>query len=140
MWTLETGLKLVRALDNQAMDFGFHLALGGSVLRKGESTKDIDLYLLPYDNESHPENMEGLVAWLTRIWGTPVRLGPDEGYGPSVPRMDEVRAIYDPERGRFEAPTLRARPARPAAPKSERYKDKLKFVRPGGERIDVFIM
>lgn len=157
MWNLETGLKLVRALDNQAQDYGFHLALGGSVLRKGESEKDVDLYFLPYDNPKFPEKLDELIAWLTRIWGTPTRIdieypkserAPDGRiYGvagneaPPEGMRVRSRLTADGSQEYYWEPSPMARaPMGNKAKKSDRYQEKLKFTRSGGERIDVFIL
>lgn len=99
-WTLEDGLKLIRAIQNDSREFGYHVALGGGVLNRGESEKDIDLYFLPLDNPALPApNLDGLVKWLTKLWGIPKNL--DENYGnraqieadrPQIRRrMDEPR-------------------------------------------------
>ncbi len=45
-WTLEEALILVRALQPTAWQYGYHLCLGGGVLNKGVSSKDLDLYFL----------------------------------------------------------------------------------------------
>lgn len=85
-WKLEDGLRLVRALQEQTKDFGYHITLGGSVLNAGESENDLDLYFLPYTGME--ANDTGLVEWLTSLWGRPTRPG-DSGmkriqYTPSV--------------------------------------------------------
>lgn len=69
IWTLDSALPLVRELQPETRQFGYHLALGGGVLNTGESFKDLDLYFLPLDaSDSKPES-EGLVAWLDKLWG-----------------------------------------------------------------------
>jgi hypothetical protein len=69
---MEQGLRVVRALQPATREFGYHLALGGGVLNKGESNKDLDLYFLPmggFDaNKKH--NPDAMFEFLERIWGT----------------------------------------------------------------------
>lgn len=71
MWTLEQGLKVVRALQPHTRQFGYHLTIGGGVVNNGESEKDLDLYFLPMGGfnkrlESKPDDM---LAFLEQLWG-----------------------------------------------------------------------
>lgn len=75
LWQLEDGIKLVRAIHATTKQFGYHLALGGSVLNFGESKKDLDLYFLPLCNPKFPEDSKSLIAWLTSMWGEPDPIG-----------------------------------------------------------------
>lgn len=73
MWTIDQGLHIVRALQSHTRQFGYHLTLGGGVLNKGESKKDLDLYFLPMggfdgDPRHRPDEM---LRYLSGIWGTP---------------------------------------------------------------------
>jgi hypothetical protein len=47
VWTLDEGLDLVRRLQPETRQFGYHLTLGGGVLNNGRSKKDLDLFFLP---------------------------------------------------------------------------------------------
>lgn len=47
MWELEQALTLIRKLDMYVRNYGYHLALGGGVLREGYSYNDLDIYALP---------------------------------------------------------------------------------------------
>lgn len=47
MWTLESALPLLRGLEESLKPHGIHVALGGSVLHRGESKKDLDVFLYP---------------------------------------------------------------------------------------------
>jgi hypothetical protein len=57
-WTLDQGLQFVQALESflcqrwQDHENGalVHCALGGSVLHKGESEKDLDVFIYPHQN------------------------------------------------------------------------------------------
>lgn len=78
MWNLEDGLALIRAIQPNTRKFGYHLALGGGVLNKGESKKDLDLYFLPLEDRPWPQaNSTGLIKWLEGMWGESLPLGRD---------------------------------------------------------------
>lgn len=47
VWKLKDGLALVRKLQPETRQFGYHLTLGGGVLNTGKSRKDLDLFFLP---------------------------------------------------------------------------------------------
>jgi hypothetical protein len=78
MWTLDEALEVIRALQPITRDYSYHLALGGGVLNKGTSDKDLDLYFLPLDNGSETKPNE-LAAYLDEIWGVGEPIG-GEGY------------------------------------------------------------
>lgn len=91
-WTMEDGLKLVRALQPEARKFGYHLSLGGSVLNQGHSHKDIDLYFLPFENKGvngGKSNLQGLVSYLEELWGVSKCLFKDYGQENLAPKGDE---------------------------------------------------
>ena len=46
-WTLEEGIEFVRELDKALKGTGWEVSLGGSVLKKGKSSKDLDVILFP---------------------------------------------------------------------------------------------
>lgn len=47
VWALEGALAFVRSLDKAVRGAGYSVALGGSVLLRGESRKDLDLIVFP---------------------------------------------------------------------------------------------
>lgn len=73
-WSLKSGLELVRLLQPDTRKFNYHLTLGGGVLNKGLSKKDIDLFFLPMDNGVPPEP-DKLLDWLASMWGDGEKLG-----------------------------------------------------------------
>lgn len=79
-WTLDTARVLIMALQHHTRSYGYHLALGGGVLNKGESEKDLDLYFLPLDNSGNPPQSQELTEWLETMWGKGVNISSDE-YG-----------------------------------------------------------
>jgi hypothetical protein len=48
MWTLEQAITEIRSLEPKLAAIGFHCALNGSVLYRGESQKDLDLIVYPH--------------------------------------------------------------------------------------------
>lgn len=81
LWTIGEALQLVRLMQPLSRAYGYHLAMGGGVLNNGESTKDLDFYFLPLDNEGATD-IAGLQKWLTTILGSGEDIN-DPKYGPS---------------------------------------------------------
>lgn len=52
LWLFEESLPLLRALEKDLAAVGWHLALAGSVLFKGESSKDLDVILYPHNTST----------------------------------------------------------------------------------------
>jgi hypothetical protein len=51
-WNLDDGIAIARQLEQCVIGFGYHIALGGSVLHKGESKKDLDIFVYPQQPSS----------------------------------------------------------------------------------------
>jgi hypothetical protein len=47
-WQLTEGVEFARHVEREAIQHGYHVALGGSVLHRGESDKDVDLIVYPH--------------------------------------------------------------------------------------------
>lgn len=149
-WTLDDALKLIRGIQPSVKGFGFHVALAGGVLNLGESDKDLDLVILPLDNKAHPENVTGLVTWLTGLWGDGEAIGaayaePDELSTPIYGFHEGSPYVKVPYKGGdhvFDWEVYRADTYHRAntAPPRQIYRYKLKFMRSGDDRIDVFII
>jgi len=124
VWKLDEALKIIRNLQPETRKFGYHLCLGGGVLNKGESNKDLDLVFVPLDN-GKPSNPDGLLEYLGVLWGTWYTFSmPDEhitGIQPVGPQPPDIEP-YEPS----ETTSV--------------YKYKVKFFFDGSDRIDVFIM
>lgn len=54
VWDMTSGRALVSRLQTWSRSYGYHVCLGGSVLNKGQSAKDIDIYFLPLNNGNPP--------------------------------------------------------------------------------------
>lgn len=51
MWTLAEGIDLCRAIEKEIIPAGYHCALGGGVLMRGESGKDLDIFIYPHNGK-----------------------------------------------------------------------------------------
>ena len=89
-WVLDEALEIIRALQPESRRFGYHLCLGGGVLNKGESDKDLDLYFLPLGNQH--SNPRELVSWLSNMWGTPRDMAED--YPDEPPYLERLKFMY----------------------------------------------
>lgn len=80
MWTYAEGQAEVLRVQMAVRAFGYHVAMGGGVLNKGQSSKDLDLYFLPLDNGTQTPNANDLRSFLETRWGqsTPIN---DPAYG-----------------------------------------------------------
>lgn len=57
MWTLAEAVEFVKLIQEDCRKNNYHVCLGGGVLNKGQSFKDLDLYFLPLEDESdHPDD------------------------------------------------------------------------------------
>jgi hypothetical protein len=67
MIALNTALRLIRETQATAGSFGYHICLGGGVLNRGFSEKDLDLYFLPLIEQ--PQDPTRLLESLEIGWG-----------------------------------------------------------------------
>lgn len=51
MWTLETALPVCRQIEGVVTRLNGHVCLGGSVLHKGQSDKDLDIFIYPHSTK-----------------------------------------------------------------------------------------
>lgn len=67
MWTLDEAAKLAQSIEPAIRKLGYHTCLGGGVLHKGYSEKDLDLIFLQFHtNSGTKEKVEG---YLTGVLG-----------------------------------------------------------------------
>lgn len=71
-WTLDDALGVVRNLQPAAHAHGYHVTLGGGVLNRGESDKDVDLYFLPLLDT--PRDEDALLAAISARFGEATQL------------------------------------------------------------------
>jgi len=68
MWTLNDALPLIRKIEPIAKRHGFSLALYGSVLYRGESEKDLDLFFVEQEPDiCDVERCLGEISTLSEI-------------------------------------------------------------------------
>lgn len=91
MWDFEKALKLIRETQETAKSYGYHIALGGGVLNKGYSNKDLDLYFLPLVGID--ENFDGLMLALNIGWGYGEEFGYKESFDKPTPYRMSLRFI-----------------------------------------------
>lgn len=71
MWTLETALQLIHVCQPVAAAHGFALALGGSVLNRGHSDKDLDIVVHERcDSRRRPVDWHALIDNLMLVMPT----------------------------------------------------------------------
>jgi hypothetical protein len=153
MWELKDGLDLVRAIQSRTREFGYHVALGGGVLNRGGSDKDIDLYFHPMCNPDLKEDSAGLMNFLMSIWGKAEDIdkdygeveGEDEDYW--APPQEPLWHVNDDLGGALrqlvqpaQVPAWHVEYKAFKAKPRKIYKYRSKFIRGGGDRIDVFIL
>lgn len=79
VWTFSSAKYVIDTCQTNAKQFGYHVCLGGSVLNKMESSKDLDLYFLPMSNHEIKEDPAGLLNWIH------INLGPVESLNNAYP-------------------------------------------------------
>lgn len=57
IWNTESAIELIRDIQAKFADAGLHLAFTGSVLYRGESTKDLDFIVYPHKCPMSYEDM-----------------------------------------------------------------------------------
>lgn len=62
-WTFEEGVEEVKQLEKFLIPHGYHCALGGSVLHKGSSTCDLDIFIYPHKTSKTKSMLELLEAY-----------------------------------------------------------------------------
>lgn len=72
MWSLAQGIGVVQALQKPAREYGYHVAIGGGVVNKTFSEKDLDLYFLPMGGFNTKESVTKptpMLRFLEALWG-----------------------------------------------------------------------
>lgn len=67
--TIEQALPVIRDIEAKLIPHGAHCALGGSVLHRGESEKDLDIFVYPRNCE-RPQTPEQLMDLLKHLFPT----------------------------------------------------------------------
>lgn len=66
-WNLQEALTLARLIEPIVVQFGYHTALGGGVLLRGESEKDVDIILYERTKDTKPAPPKEVLAGLVAI-------------------------------------------------------------------------
>lgn len=61
-WTLDEALVLCRRIQEAVVTTGYHVALGGGVLLRGYSHKDVDVFLYPNDSSYEQDRAPTIAA------------------------------------------------------------------------------
>lgn len=103
MWHLQEALQLIRNIQPNVRKFGYHICLGGSILNKGMSDNDLDLYFIPLEPDSdEPESNRLLLTdYLFTIFGAP-EINEDYSDEESVYSLKSIYA-YGPNGKRIDA-------------------------------------
>lgn len=66
-WSISEAQELIAAMEAKAKSFGYTITLGGSVLTKGKSENDLNLFLLP--NGTMRALPIDMLMWLASKFG-----------------------------------------------------------------------
>lgn len=78
MWKLETAVAVCRKLE-EVLDGEYHVALAGSVLHKGSSNKDLDIFLYPHHTAFFSEaDLLGVIEKTFSLDGLELCVGNEE--------------------------------------------------------------
>lgn len=91
MWTLAEGLEVVRGLQPESREFGYHVTLGGGVLNAGHSNKDLDIWYLPLNNDSNITRPTALLQYLGNKF---LALRPISEYGGATHMGHPIWGMY----------------------------------------------
>lgn len=82
MWDIDSGLLVVRMIQQDVRQYGYHVTIGGGVVNNGFSNKDLDLYFLPMGgfNPNDRRNPNGLIEYLEGLWGSSQSLGKGDAH------------------------------------------------------------
>jgi hypothetical protein len=67
MWTLDEALPLIKKIAEAAQRCGFSVALYGSVLERGESNKDLDIFFVEQDPACDVERCRDEIRKLPEV-------------------------------------------------------------------------
>ncbi len=68
MWTIANCFGVLQKVEQVAKQHGYHVALGGSVMYRGESSKDLDIIVYPHNSNRVTElNLRGFQLSIISI-------------------------------------------------------------------------
>jgi hypothetical protein len=95
IWTLEGAQELIATIQPKIRALNYHVALGGGVLNRGYSDKDLDLYFLPFTECGPAAPTVAVREVLRACLGAEFNLG-GGGEDGGVSAADVIRA-YPPK-------------------------------------------
>lgn len=105
-WSLKEAQELVGAMRAKVNQYGYEISVGGSVLTKGTSTNDLDLFFIPKDDHTEGEGIQ-LLIWLASKFGMGKSI--QAAHGPTVGgiavggrRIDITNKTNFIHKGRFD--------------------------------------
>ncbi len=98
MWGINDALALVRELQPKLHLRKYHVAMGGGVLNKGYSEKDLDLYIFPFNGA---DTIEPILPYLESVLGGSTDIGSDKDGYPADPSF-QVRVKFQIPQGRID--------------------------------------
>lgn len=67
-WVFKDAQELVAAMRSKTHQYGYEIAMGGSVLTNGKSSKDLDLFFVPKGGDTQPLPID-LLMWVASKLG-----------------------------------------------------------------------
>lgn len=99
MWNIAEGVNVVRNIESSVRELGYHTCLGGGVLHKGESKKDLDIFILPLLDRDETAKHEDLLIYLSATFGILEKIVDDEyGLPNSATVCDQRKVIFQDKR------------------------------------------
>lgn len=90
MWTFYQATELIRELQPSIRELNYHICLGGGVLNRGYSKKDLDLWFIPLNG--YESNPRAVMSFLLGNLGPCKALRDNSDYGPDTfPHAKEMQ-------------------------------------------------
>lgn len=130
-WNLDDAIKLIGAIHGDVVRCGYFVTLGGGVLVKGKSDRDLDLYFLPIEGKYVRADQESLIELLTKLWGSFDKISFDsmgrEARGPRTAKEEREAQVYEargmvPPWQMDQEPNVMARRLGQAVPQAQPYR------------------
>jgi hypothetical protein len=77
-WTIAEGIDECKKLESFLIPHGFHCALGGSVLHRGQSFSDLDIFIYPHKTYGAKSSVE-VIRMLRDFYNTELKQAVHDG-------------------------------------------------------------
>lgn len=100
MWNFSEAVDLISGLQQFAHDNGYHMGLAGGVLNKGSSNKDLDIMIMPLNDEKLivTRNIDAVIGAIGDKINCQTRKDYAGEYGNRIVTMDLVILMGDKKR------------------------------------------